>query len=164
MLCVCATCCGVGGSKKLCLPSWAVAAMSNVDFSFEAYAFEMSKVLLLYLLYFLWFCVSLFFDDFFHVCLKPCRTYSDVAISSSLAVVLAVFVWILLIFLVIVFLFLTHLLLVCCCVCHLLGCDNCVVLSCWSFSLFDLLAVFLFGPPCFYVHCVIPFVSSSFHD
>ena len=51
----------------------------------------MSKVLLLYLLYFLWFCLSLFFDDFCYVCLKPCRTYSDVAISSSLSVVLAVF-------------------------------------------------------------------------
>ena len=102
--------------------------MTTVDFAFEAYSSSDVEVLLLYLLYFLWFCFSLFFDDFCRVCLKPCRNCSDVEISSSLAVVLAVFVWILLIFLVIVFLFLTHLLLVCCCVCHLL--DEIIVFFC----------------------------------
>ena len=82
--------------------------------------------------HFLLFCLSLFFDDFFHVCLKPCRNYSDVDISSFLAVVLAVFVF--------VFFFFDNCF-------HVLDtfapgmllflssarCDNCVVMSYWSF-------------------------------
>ena len=116
----------------------------------------MSRFLLLYLLYFLWFCLSLFVRWlFFHVCLQPCRKYSDVDTYSSLAVVLAVFVFVFFFVLVIVFMFLTHLLLVCCCFCHLL--DAIIVLLCRVGHFINLICwpSFLFDPHPPYFHYAV---------